>query len=251
MQEYSDVDSYLGTQAKILSRLLEDGAEVDEMLEDELLGTEKPSLPSVVKKPLSGDFNYAKYDNSDNVVVEMRQLQEAMSKSPFTFGGADKEKKGDGDFKSPYMSLLKPQDSLNLQGILNVLDGVVDTPARIIVMTTNHPEQLDPALIRPGRIDKKLHLGYMGASDISQMLEHYFETKLKETYKLRIQATIAGNVRDKRPALHLTPAQVEQMASEFETVDEMIHAIEEKASNIATAPSKLGATSSSEIAFGL
>merc|ERR1711862_960630 len=53
------------------------------------------------------------------------------------------------------------KDKLNLSGLLNVLDGVVDTPDRILIMTTNHPEQLDPALIRPGRIDKKILLGYM------------------------------------------------------------------------------------------
>jgi hypothetical protein len=29
--------------------------------------------------------------------------------------------------------------------------GVVDTPKRIVIMTTNHPEKLDPALYRPGR----------------------------------------------------------------------------------------------------
>ncbi len=45
-------------------------------------------------------------------------------------------------------------DELNLAGLLNVLDGVIDTPDRIIVMTTNVPEMLDPALVRPGRIDK-------------------------------------------------------------------------------------------------
>lgn len=39
-------------------------------------------------------------------------------------------------------------DALNLAGLLNVLDGVVDTPGRIVVMSTNHPEKLDPALIR-------------------------------------------------------------------------------------------------------
>ena len=39
-------------------------------------------------------------------------------------------------------------DTLNLAGILNTLDGVVDTPARLLVMTSNHPEKLDPALIR-------------------------------------------------------------------------------------------------------
>lgn len=42
-------------------------------------------------------------------------------------------------------------DKLNLTGLLNVLDGVVDTPGRMLVITTNHPELLDPALIRPGR----------------------------------------------------------------------------------------------------
>lgn len=30
-------------------------------------------------------------------------------------------------------------DELNLAGLLNVLDGVVDTPNRIVIMTTNHP----------------------------------------------------------------------------------------------------------------
>ena len=41
-----------------------------------------------------------------------------------------------------------PTDELDLSGLLNVLDGVVDCPGRIVVMTTNHPEKLDPALIR-------------------------------------------------------------------------------------------------------
>lgn len=45
-------------------------------------------------------------------------------------------------------------DCLSLAGLLNVLDGVVDTPGRLLVFSTNHPERLDPALIRPGRINK-------------------------------------------------------------------------------------------------
>ena len=43
-------------------------------------------------------------------------------------------------------------DRLSLAGLLNVLDGVVDSPGRIVIMTSNHPEKLDPALVRPGRI---------------------------------------------------------------------------------------------------
>ncbi len=45
-----------------------------------------------------------------------------------------------------------------LLGPQNVLDGVIDTPERIVIMTTNHPEQLDPALIRPGRINRKIYM---------------------------------------------------------------------------------------------
>ena len=42
-----------------------------------------------------------------------------------------------------------------------MLDGVVDSPGRIVIMSTNFPDALDAALIRPGRMDKKIHLGYM------------------------------------------------------------------------------------------
>merc|ERR1719440_1973316 len=69
------------------------------------------------------------------------------------------------------------RDKLNLSGLLNVLDGVVDTPERIVVMTTNHPEILDPALIRPGRIDQKLLLGFMKWTDVVDMINHYFQLK--------------------------------------------------------------------------
>eukprot|EP01047_Picozoa_sp_COSAG01_P090319 COSAG01_NODE_22198_length_867_cov_1.466146_1_plen_243_part_10 len=65
-------------------------------------------------------------------------------------------------------------DKLNLSGILNVLDGVVDCPNRIMVMTSNHPEKLDPALIRPGRINLKLYLGYIELPEACEMIALYF-----------------------------------------------------------------------------
>lgn len=46
-----------------------------------------------------------------------------------------------------------------LSGLLNVLDGVASQEGRIVLMTSNHAEKLDKALIRPGRIDKKICLG--------------------------------------------------------------------------------------------
>jgi mitochondrial chaperone BCS1 len=42
---------------------------------------------------------------------------------------------------------------VTFSGFLNALDGVASGEERIIFMTTNHPERLDPALVRPGRVD--------------------------------------------------------------------------------------------------
>ena len=63
---------------------------------------------------------------------------------------------------------------LNLSGLLNVLDGCVDAPNRIVIMTTNHPEKLDPALTRPGRINKHILMGYLLPEHALSMVEHYF-----------------------------------------------------------------------------
>ena len=59
---------------------------------------------------------------------------------------------------------------VTLSGLLNVLDGFLAPAGVLFVMTTNHVEKLDQALLRPGRIDYKLYLGK--ASD-HQKLELY------------------------------------------------------------------------------
>ena len=43
--------------------------------------------------------------------------------------------------------------------MLNAIDGVASHEGRVLVMTTNHLEKLDAALIRPGRVDMKIGFG--------------------------------------------------------------------------------------------
>jgi len=104
-----------------------------------------------------------------------------------------------GDKKNPTL------DKLNLQGLLECLDGVIDTEDRMVIMTTNHPEKLDPALIRPGRIDKIIELGYIKPAQVIELVEHYFGCckSEKEIYSIFSNG-------EKR----ITPAQIEQMAAE-------------------------------------
>jgi chaperone BCS1 len=47
----------------------------------------------------------------------------------------------------------QPIGRLSLSGLLNILDGVASQEGRVLIMTTNHLEKLDKALIRPGRVD--------------------------------------------------------------------------------------------------
>lgn len=67
-------------------------------------------------------------------------------------------------------------DELNLSFLLNLLDGILEVPDRIIVMTSNHPEKLDSALIRPGRIDLIVKFGKCANTTITQMFHFFFET---------------------------------------------------------------------------
>ena len=50
----------------------------------------------------------------------------------------------------------KDKQGITLSGLLNSIDGVASHEGRVLVMTTNFPDKLDEALIRPGRIDMKV-----------------------------------------------------------------------------------------------
>jgi len=124
-------------------------------------------------------------------------------------------------------------DKLDLSGLLNVLDGVVDTPERIVILTTNYPEHLDPALIRPGRIDLKLHLTYMQLSDAISMIAHYVcnqqSSSLSESDQARISAAWSASPTAKRG---MTPAQLEQLCSTCFSIDDIVAALLEVDENL-------------------
>ena len=63
---------------------------------------------------------------------------------------------------------------VSLSGLLNVLDGFHAPENVVFVMTTNHIEALDPALLRPGRIDYKLYLGEASESQRIELFRRFF-----------------------------------------------------------------------------
>jgi mitochondrial chaperone BCS1 len=66
------------------------------------------------------------------------------------------------------------QGGVSLSGLLNVLDGFSAPENVIYVMTTNDADAIDPALLRPGRIDYKLLLGPASESQKVALYRRFF-----------------------------------------------------------------------------
>ena len=65
-------------------------------------------------------------------------------------------------------------DKITLSFILNIIDGIRETPGRIMIITSNNYKSLDSALIRPGRIDYTLEMKNASIDVIKEMYNHYY-----------------------------------------------------------------------------
>lgn len=104
---------------------------------------------------------------------------------------------------SQVKSAFEGLNRVTFSGLLNCLDGVASTEARILFMTTNYLERLDPALIRPGRVDLKEYIGYCSHHQVEQMFRRF--------YSDQVVAERAGEFADavmktKKP---VSPAQIQ------------------------------------------
>lgn len=75
------------------------------------------------------------------------------------------------------------KSTLSLSSLLNHLDGVCNNHGRIYVMTTNHIEHLDSALIRPGRIDVSVPMNNCSIEQICGLFKMYYTSDDNESYK--------------------------------------------------------------------
>lgn len=91
--------------------------------------------------------------------------------------------------------------------ILNVLDGVPERHGHILVMDTNRLDQLDAALIRPGRVDRILSWQLMSATCLRQFLENHYEQKCV----------------GKLPHRAYTAAEVQGIAASSATLESAVH----------------------------
>ena len=67
---------------------------------------------------------------------------------------------------------------MTFSGLLNTLDGVASSEERLVFMTTNHLDRLDPALIRPGRVDVKQEISLASKSQVSKMFSRFYPDEI-------------------------------------------------------------------------
>ena len=81
-----------------------------------------------------------------------------------------------------------PEDEpITLDDILNIWDGIQETPGRIMIISSNHYHELDPALIRPGRIDITLEMKNASHEVITQMYEKYYNMSINKNELKKIE----------------------------------------------------------------
>jgi chaperone BCS1 len=82
------------------------------------------------------------------------------------------------------------------------LDGIVELHEGMVIMTTNHPEKLDPAVYRPGRVDWCHEFTYATKKTILEMVKVSFKMNDEDMEKYS-SLDIQDNV--------LSPAQIQQL----------------------------------------
>jgi ATP-dependent 26S proteasome regulatory subunit len=119
--------------------------------------TEKEKLNSVIK--LKNKLNLDELSATSN--IDISEILDTISTSTT-------------DKKSNTNKLLHMEAPVTLDDILNLWDGIRETPGRIMIISSNHYYDLDPALIRPGRIDVSLELANASREIINEIHVHLF-----------------------------------------------------------------------------
>ncbi|RDL30104.1 uncharacterized protein BP5553_10382 [Venustampulla echinocandica] len=117
----------------------------------------------------------------------------------------------------------KPQGRISLSALLNILDGVASQEGRVLIMTTNHIEKLDEALIRPGRVDMMIKFDLATQSMLSTIFCAIFATLEGDIPVKSSQAVIRGpkstSRRSENQILDERQQEKEAIKAEMEFLD--------------------------------
>ena len=85
------------------------------------------------------------------------------------------------------INIINAEQPITLDDILNLWDGIRETPGRILIMTSNYYSKLDSALVRPGRIDITHEFSNASRKTISEVYFHLFGKNIDKHKLLKIK----------------------------------------------------------------
>ncbi|KAI9335892.1 hypothetical protein BDR26DRAFT_936224 [Obelidium mucronatum] len=103
--------------------------------------------------------------------------------------------------------------NVTFSGLLNAIDGVAAQEGRILIMTTNHIEKLDAALIRPGRVDVKVLFDKATRSQVHDLFIQFFKQPPVPATSEAVDGQQQEQVQ--QPQQELDPETLAQLALEF------------------------------------
>ena len=77
----------------------------------------------------------------------------------------------------------KLTNAITISGLLNAIDGVATAEGRILIMTANHVDKLDPALTRPGRIDMRIEFKLANKQQVKELFLRLYSADSIESKK--------------------------------------------------------------------
>ena len=110
------------------------------------------------------------------------------------------------------------QKGFDLSCFLNILDGIIELYGIMIIITTNHPDKIDEALIRPGRIDFKYEFKKLTKDMVINMLKLKFDLESENILKYKNKIDLIDDYI-------LTPAECQCIMFQYEIVDECLDEI--------------------------
>ncbi|EOA22404.1 hypothetical protein CARUB_v10003040mg [Capsella rubella] len=146
-------------------------------------GTGKSSLVAAIANHMN--FNIydlqiqsVKHDEMLRQILTMTENRSILLMEDLDCSGADARDEDKEDDENQDMKK-KKDPKVTLSGLLNFVDGLWSScvEERIIIFTTNHKEKLDPALLRPGRMDVHILMDYCTPVVFKKLAALYLETE--------------------------------------------------------------------------
>jgi chaperone BCS1 len=193
----------------------DDESNADDVLDDEAEAKEKPKKKDTIS--LTKRLSQITRTSTDRTTSEMMTSSGGFTKVSATASNKRNAKTPKG------AKATKDEKSMggniSLAGLLNIIDGAASHEGRVLIMTTNYPEKLDSALIRPGRVDLQIKFTLATHDQIRAIFTRMYSTEHDVKKKNTPQHTCTSCACiDKAPgsnSINLSAEKLAELADQF------------------------------------